>query len=209
VTPVTSAADLSAAPPGSTGRCRKAAADAGAESPAALAGCPDVLAYVRGDGIETSAGLPKVSPSVMPDWDLDALRDFACAYACAPAGSAAHLLAWSVVEDDRPLRNHNAVFAIEHAAPAAKPKWSVVVMYRHATNAWWNIEVSFHSRARPVRHGPRAPSSATLHAILDENRWQWAEADGFRVLAGNTIDPLWTLVTGEAPTRLFPPNIER
>lgn len=186
------------------------AADAGRESPEAMANCPDPTEYVRGDGIEVGKGLPAVTPTAMPPWDLDATRAFACAYACAPEGSAAHMLAWHVIEDSRPLRNHNAVFAVEHAS--AKPKWTVVVMYRHATNVWWNINVSFHSRARPVRTFDHAPSDTEMIAMLDENRWRFdheKESNGFKILAGNVIDPLWTSVTGSPPSRSFPKGIEQ
>ena len=200
------------APAGSSGVCRspKKKADAGAGSPEAMASCPDPTEYVRGDGIEVGKGLPAVKPTAMPPWDLDAVREFACAYACAPPGSAAHMLAWHVIEDSRPLRNHNAVFAVEHAT--TKPKWSVVVMYRHATNVWWNIHVSFHSPARPVRAFDHAPTDAEVASMLDENDWQFEhakDASGFQILAGNVIDPLWKAVTGRAPSRSFPKGIEQ
>jgi len=210
--PAKSLAFASKAPAGSSGACRVPPnADAGyPESPTAVAGCPDVYELSRSDGIDVGDHLPTVKPTEMPEWSLDALRDFACAYACAPVGSAAHLLAWNVIQDQRPLRNHNAVFAIEHATVPPRVKWSVVVMYRHATNTWWNIAVSFHSRARPIRNFSHAPTAAETLALLDENGFQLAaENDGFHVLAGNVIDPLWKLVTGEAPTRFFPPGIER
>jgi hypothetical protein len=186
-------------------------ADAGyPESPSEVANCPDVYELSRADGIEVGDHLPVVKPSVLPAWDLDALRDFACSYACAPVGSAAHLLAWNVIEDDRPLRNHNAVFAVEHATLPSRPKWSIVVMYRHATNQWWNIALSFHSPKRPVRSFSHAPSAGEISGMLDENEWQFAASHhGFRLLAGNVIDPLWGLVAGEPPTRFHPAAVER
>ncbi len=200
---------------GTAGACRAMAPAAagdgeGAANPAEIANCPDVDALSRGDGIGASDDLPPVEPSELPDWNLDELRDFACAYACAKEGAQAYLLAWYVIEDGRPLRNHNALFVVAHPAAAdAAPRWTVVVMYRHATNTWWNVAFSFHSRARPIHDFDHRPSPAEIYAVLDENDWVFADDDDWHVLAGNVIDPLWPAASGAPATRFYPDAIER
>ncbi|RYZ64178.1 MAG: hypothetical protein EOP08_09520 [Proteobacteria bacterium] len=190
-----------------SGRCRPPSRDAGADSPAEVAGCPGPERWSRGDGIEVGHDLPKVAPTALPPWDLDASRDFACAYACADPSATAHLLAWSIVEDDRPLRNHNAAYLVEHPG---KPT-TVVVMYRHATNGWWNVDSSFHSRQRPIVPFQKPPSAAQVDAVLRENGWQLTqqEAGDFQLLAGNMLDDVWTEVLHAAPPRHHPQGIER
>lgn len=207
-----------ARPASASGLCRASPSDAGA---AGYAHCPDPMEWSRGDGISHRSALPPVQPSVLPPDDMDGLRDFACAYACALPGSRAHLVAWNVIEDDRPLRNHQAAFVIEQLRPrssspdaglADTSTHTVVVMYRHAFNAWWNIAVSFHSPARPIRHLDHRPTTRELLAVLDNNRWDWVDeprAGGFRLLAGNIVDTEWQAATGEAPTRFHPAAVER
>jgi len=154
--------------------------------PKAIASCPNVREYHRGDGVGKTTGAPAMTQTVTPDWDLVGLRDYACAYACAPAGATASLLAWSAYEDDRPLRNHTAAFLVEQAH-----KWTVVVMYRHAFNEWWNIATSFHSRSTPVVELDHAPTTEELTAALAQAGWSWSAPAGFKLLAGNVIDEVW------------------
>lgn len=163
---------------------------------------------MRGDGLGTSTKLVKVKHTALPPWDIEQTRDFACAYACADPTATAHLLAWSIIEDERPLRNHNAAFLVEQPG---KP-WTVVVMYRHATNDWWNINVSFHSPARPVVTFPQRPTIAEVDGVFDENRWRFEhdeDADGFKVLAGNVIDEVWEKVLRGSAPQHFPKGVEQ
>jgi hypothetical protein len=189
---------------GVSARCR--AIPAAKDSPDEIASCPDPMALSRGDGIGTSEGAPKVTPTALPPWDLGASRDFACAYACAATTATAHLLAWSIIEDSRPLRNHNAAYLVEQPG-----MWTVVVMYRHATNTAWNINSSPHGRETPIVTFDHLPSAAEVDRVIAHNRWQYdhePEARGFRVLAGNTLDDVWTTVLHGAAPRHFPAGIE-
>ena len=157
-----------------------------------VARCPDPMAWSRGDGLGMSDSLPLVKATPLPP-DLEASRSFACAYACATKGAAAHLLAWSIIEDSRPLRNHNAAFLVED--PMKIPKWSVVVMYRHATNTAWNIDVSMHSRSRPLVKFDDKPSWNLVAGVMREDRWQTQdEPDGFKILAGATLPAIAKLI---------------
>jgi hypothetical protein len=186
------------------------------DSPADVAHCPDVEEMMRGNGMSAATGLPKITPSAMPPWDVEQMRAFACAYACASSDADAYLLAWSVVEDRRPLRNHNAVYAIAHPAPRAgdppSPAWTVVIMYRHADNTWWNINNGIHGHARPVTRFARRPTVKHIDKLLDLDDWMFdheARSEGFRILAGNVIQEVWPTATGGDPTRFFPSGIER
>ena len=46
---------------------------------------------------------------------------------------------WSVVEDSRPLRNHNA-FVRVHDKNRSEDRWVLVDLYRHATNHWYVLD---------------------------------------------------------------------
>jgi hypothetical protein len=136
-------------------------------------------------------------------------RALTCAYACAGPGATAYLLGWNIIEDDRPLRNENAAFVVEHASTAGAPKWTVVVMYRRAFNPWWNIATGPHSRVVPLRDFPSRPTPADVEAVLDDTGWSYTDRGGFKLLAGNMIDENWQLALGGKPTRLHRDGIEQ
>lgn len=172
------------------------------------ASCPEPRATVRGDGIEIGEDLPPVKPSAMPPWDVDDNRDFACAYACADGSATGHLLAWSIAQDHRPLRNHYSLYAEEQPG---KPL-TLVTMYRHATNSWWNIQVSFHHQYRSVEEFAAPPAQTELDRMFEANRWRFTHEpdwDGFKILAGNVLDDVWTKVLGSKPRHHYPKGIER
>jgi hypothetical protein len=198
-------------PAGTAGACRADPKVKGVEDrfqPVANAHCPDPMEWVRGNGMDDYKG-PAVTPSVVPAWDLDGLRDYACAYACAAPGATAYLLGWNIVEDGRPLRNEDAVFVVEHAATTGAPRWTVVVMYRRAFNAWWNIATGAHSRVRPLREFPKRPTPADVEAILADTGWSYAGAPDFKLLAGNMIDENWQLALGGKPSKHHQDGIEK
>lgn len=181
-----------------------------AVSPADLARCADVAGLMRGDGIAVPGALPPVSPSALPPWDLDGLRDFACAYACAKPGATAYLLAWYVDERGSTRRDHHAALVVaQPAAAGAAPVWTVIVTYRHAKHAWWSLDWSDTSLPRPLHYFDHRPTPAEVYAVLDENRWRFTGDEDWPLLAGNVIDTAWPLATGAPATRFYPPAIER
>ena len=193
-------------PPNTAGVCRadpKVAGVADRDQPAAVAFCPAPMEMVRGNGLDIIKE-PKVKPAITPDWDLDAVRDYACAYACAAAGANAYLLAWSTYEDSRPLRMHNAAVIIEHSAKAGPPRWTVVVMYRRSANLWWNINTAVHSRARPLRDFDHRPTPVDVEAAMAQGGWTFDDGPDFPLRAGNVIDETWQLALGGSPTKTFP-----
>ncbi|HEX4416882.1 MAG TPA: hypothetical protein VH165_03240 [Kofleriaceae bacterium] len=201
----------SIAPPGTVGTCRanppKVAGVDDGHQPVANAACPTPMEMSRGNGLD-SVKDPPVSPSITPGWDLDATRDYACAYACAAPGSKAYLLGWSIEEDDRPLRNHHAAYLIEHASTEGPPKWTIVIMYRHSWNQWWNIITSMHSPTHAVIDAPRRPTVAETEQVLAENGWRYAADGGFKLLAAHMVDEAWSIALGGPPTQRFPKGVE-
>jgi hypothetical protein len=192
-------------PPATVGSCAAdaSAADVDADhQPAAIAGCPSPMEMVRGNGIKRSSADP-IEPTALPGWDLPATLAYACAYSCAPAGAHASLLAWSTYGDDRPLRNDYAAYLVSE--PDAH-RWTVVAMWRHDFNKWWNIAGDFHAPRRPIHAFDHAPSAAELDGVLTGNDWTFAaDQGGFKLLAGNMIDENWPA----APPHHFPDGFEK
>lgn len=187
------------ADPVTSGTCQANAKVAGvddAQQPAKIAGCPNPMELERGNGFGRGP-YPAIS-GALPPWDLAGALAYACAYACAPAGAQAKLLGWSAYEDSRPLRNDNAAYVIANA-PAKQ--WTVVVMWRHAFNKWWNIGGSFHDPQTPIRTFDHAPTAAELDAMLEGNRWDFsADQGGFKLVGGKLIDAAWP----STPPKHFP-----
>ena len=190
--PLPVARDIDAAPPppalapGTGGACRDKPKLAGLEDrdqPAAIAFCPNPLEMVRGNGMSGDHDPPV--PATMPPWDQDALRDYACAYACATAGAQAYLLGYQASPE-----HHDAAYLIEHGPDEGAPKWTVVVMYKRTFNAWWNINTGPHVRTRPIYTFPRRPRPADVRHVLLANGWG---------VSGTMIDENWKIALGGPP----------
>ena len=100
------------------------------------------------------------------------------------------------------------VMFVEHGTKSA-PLFTVVAMYRHATNDWWNVSRSFHDPSRPYRRFTIRPTTADLDAFIDQAYFQFDAEHDFRVLAGNVLDDNWREATGEDARRRFPEGIEQ
>lgn len=178
-------------PAGTTGVCNADAkvADVGDErQPAKVANCPSPMDYVRGNGLGKGP-YPAITPDALPPWDMAGALQFACAYACVANGAHATLIGWSIYEDDRPLRNDSAAYVI-HGDKSRT--WTVVVMWRHAFNKWWNIGGGAHDAAVPIRTLDHAPTAAELDQMLRGNGWDFsADQSGFKLIGGDTIDANW------------------
>jgi hypothetical protein len=169
-------------------------------------GC-DSMNTIRYDGVETAHGLGPVSPSREPPFEAEHMAQAARGFACASPSSIVTLLAWAIVQDDRPLRNHDALMMIEDIVDG-RPLYTVVSMYRHATNRDWGIAVSFHDPSSPMRRFARRPTTADLDAFIDQSSFAMVDPFG-PLLAGNVLDANWRAVTGEAALRRFPAAVEQ
>lgn len=172
--------------------------------PAVACGSREQVGY---DGIETAMGLGPVSPSREPPWNPERLEQAARRFACASKAAIVTPLAWAIVEDSRPLRNHYALVLVEDDIAGASI-YTVVSMYRHATNDEWNIAVSFHDPSSPLRRFMRRPTTADLDAFTTQAEFPFVDGWG-QVKVGNVLDSRWVLATGEPPIRHFAPGIEQ
>lgn len=183
------------------------AADLGEDrrgTPALTCVSMDTVGY---DGIEAAHGLGPVTPSREPPWDAAHMTQAARRFACASPSSTVTLLAWAIVQDARPLRNHYALMMVEDIVDG-RPLYTVVSMVRHATNRDWGIQVSFHDPSSPLRRFIRRPTTADLDAFIDQSDFAMVDPFG-PLLAGNVLDAHWRAVTGEAALRRFPAAVEQ
>ncbi|WP_165704144.1 hypothetical protein [Enhygromyxa salina] len=169
--------------------------------------CPDPTAPLTGPGTGSDGTLGPVAQSRLPTWDLDILHEAARMHACAPGLAPSLLLAWYVMEDDRPLRNDYALVLVEDTSHGP-PTFTIVQASRHANNREWNVGTSPHSNREVVRSFDHRPTRREIDAFLAQSDWHF-DHDWGRVLAGNVLDAEWRAATGQSPWRSFPKGIER
>jgi hypothetical protein len=174
----------------------------------ASAKCPDTAAPLIGAGRGSDGTLGPVAQSRLPTWDLDILHDTARMHACAPGSAPSVLLAWYVMQDDRPLRNDYALVLVEDVS-AKPPRFTIVQAVRHSKNREWNVSPgSAHSKTEVIRSFDHRPTRQDLDAFLAQSDWQFDD-DWGRVIAGNVLDAQWRAATGEDPWHAFPKGIEQ
>jgi len=170
-------------------------------------GCPDPTAPLVGSGEGTDGTLGPVERTRLPTWDVDVLHETARLNACAPGTAISRLLAWHVMEDDRPLRNDYALMFVEDHS-TKPPRYTLLSMSRHATNLEWSASPgSSHSREEPVRTFDHRPTRAEVDEYLGQTDFAFGDTWG-RVIAGNVIDDEWRKALHAEPWRGYAKGIE-
>lgn len=143
-------------------------------------------------------------------WDPEEFQ-YAVRQQVDPDGRAkvrAELLAWHIMEDDRPLLVDSAlVWACVESDKDVR--WALLELYRHPRDSphWYLSDVS---------HGPRAleffnqpPKNAEIYRFVDRlfyDDFFKQPSPGFHNLSSEVCTRTWLSVTGEQPTRFFPPR---
>jgi len=167
---------------------------------------------IRGDGIEKSKPYrSRKGRHAQPPWKMERMLKEARGWARAPAEARVTLLAWSTVQDNRPLRNDHAFVIVDWKHAPKRHIWVMVSLYRHSWNKWWNA--SYRHHARPNSYGgihcqSRAPRAKQAEKFLADNDWMWKDHDSWKVLAGNVLDRTWHATFGSRPRKLFAKGIE-
>ncbi len=112
-----------------------------------------------------------------------------------------------LIRSARPHRNGNTLLTIENPT-AQPPRFTLVEVYRHATNREWNVDRSFHSPVEPVRTFDHRPDRAEVGAFLKHSEWNFDD-DWGKVIAGNVVDKAWRHATHLDPWRWYPKGIEQ
>ena len=123
------------------------------------------------------------------------------------------LLAWSILEDDRPLRVENALVA-RHSPDG----YLIEHLYRHPEDKppAWNLAMTHVS---PMQ-GSNQPGFMIFHQDLFDHRpsndeiyaslkpelvdWSFEVEEGWKLLGGGVCEPNWIALTGEKPTKRYP-----
>jgi len=124
-----------------------------------------------------------------------------------------HVLAWKVIEDDRPLRVENCLVLKELKKPTkSQGRWVLASLYRHpAESKQWNFVTVWHTPDAEFKSPPftmyieeykKRPKNAEVHGFMDRFRWTLGADAGWMLIDGG-VCAAWEKAVGEKPTRSF------
>jgi hypothetical protein len=154
------------------------------------------------DGI--TDGLPR-------SWSLEEIEKQTPPYG---AKGRVYVLAWKVMEDDRPLRVESCLVL----KALDKNGYSLAHLYRHPADkkpewclSWLHITGEEGTKYFPgleILHCKRfknRPGSKELYASLswEDVGWSFEQEEGWKFVSCCVCEKNWQAVTGEAPTQFF------
>jgi hypothetical protein len=150
-----------------------------------------------------------------PPWSYEELRTGAL-YALAPmlgysgrdrpaSGTIREMrvLAWHVREDTAGLRIERALLWLLLSGEPGL--WALANLYRHPNTASaWRPATATHAPYFGARLFVEPPRNAEVYALLDvAGNWSFGADPAAPLLSGDVRQRTWTVLTGEAPTRLY------
>jgi len=136
-----------------------------------------------------------------------------------------HVLAWKIVEDDRPLRVEYCLVLKQLAQPTQQQeRWSLASLVRVPSGdkewdvvTWW-MALDPEFKTPPLvmhqQHFRERPTNSDIYAFMDKCNWRLgADADSYIGISGKVnesylidggIGRAWPWVIGQRPTRSFP-----
>ena len=180
------------------------------------AGCVGVLAaWVAAAAPVPNGARPKdAAPSELPrGWDLAEIEEAAPPYG---AGGRVSVLAWKVVEDDRPLRVETCLVLKDLGGEAKDRRWCLAHLYRHPLDKdpAWRLPPVWVSPPAPlgpekavvVDHFKRLkakPGNKDVYDALGDVQWRFELEKGWKLVGCGVCEKTWEAATGERPTRFF------
>lgn len=115
-----------------------------------------------------------------------------------------YLLAFKVIEDDRPLYVEQALIAEQ----LDDGKWRLSSVYRHprengGSPISWHLSVVFDADQSPTQVFDHRPSEAQVDAFLKHAWWTFQADHDFRLLKGQVFEATWEKALGYKPKHTF------
>jgi hypothetical protein len=158
----------------------------------------------------------KTVPDALPrSWSLEEISKAAPPYG---AEGRVYVLAWTVVEDSRPLRVESCLVLKILNEESENGRWCLAHLYRHPVDqkAKWRLSLT-HVSGEPgtkyflgvdLFHAKRfdeKPGNKELYAALafEEVNWNFELEKGWTVVGCGVCERSWQEAVGEKPTRFF------
>jgi hypothetical protein len=123
-----------------------------------------------------------------------------------------YVLAWEVIEDDRPLRVEKCLVLRVLDKDDGFGQWCLAKLYRHpgGNDPRWHQSMMHILNDRTggelVHHSVRLKAgtgNAGVYAALKKVNWEFKLSEGWRRISGHVCETNWELAIGEKPSRFF------
>jgi hypothetical protein len=128
------------------------------------------------------------------------------------AGGQAYVLAWVVIEDDRPFRVESCLVLRVLDRDDGHGQWSLAHVYRHPLlpRPAWRVGTAHQLDDDFIGHWvwfcrrlPAGSGNAGVYAALSDVDWHFENRERWRVLGCRVCERNWEVAVGERPTRFF------
>ena len=120
-----------------------------------------------------------------------------------------HVLAWTRMQDDRPLHAEGCLVLCRLPDGSSRDRWLLVHLVRVAKKEqWsgWKVTTVYRTNGETVvcRRGYKNRlSNKEIYGFADKVRWCFGAHEGFKLLGGAVCKNTWETVVKEKPTRAF------
>jgi hypothetical protein len=157
------------------------------------------------------AAPPAVGPDELPTaWKLDEIKK---AVLPSDPDCRAYVLAWKVVEDERPLRVESCLVLTVHPKDDGSAWWTLTHLYRHplAPKPEWEqsmVHVFDECGGTWIIHRTtfdKQPTNKEIYGALgsDDVDWSFDRDKGWKRLGCRVCEKNWREAVGEKPTKFF------
>ncbi len=117
-----------------------------------------------------------------------------------------HLLAWTIIEDNRPLYVESALVWIR-GKRGEEPFWMLAHVYRHPREeshaVGWSLSRVYDAPQIATKTFYYPPTDLEIDAFLKDTGWSFDANSGFRLLDRGLCTQAWKAVTGRPPRAYF------
>lgn len=155
-------------------------------------------------------------PNELPrSWDIKEIEKAAPPYGDG-GGDRVFVLAWKIIEDDRPLRVETCLVLKELGAESKTGRWCLSHLYRHPLDKdnTWRLPPIWVSPPPPL--GPEKavaidhlkrfkekPGNKLIYDSLKEVQWSFTLDDDWKLVSCGVCERAWEASIGEKPSRFF------
>jgi hypothetical protein len=138
------------------------------------------------------------------------------------ADGKVYVLAWKIVEDERPLRVESCLVLKVLPDESEEGRWCLAQLYRHPNSKKpeWQLSSTHYSGGEPgtkyfpgldilhVERFKNKPSNKTIYAALgfEQANWKFELEKDWKLVGCGVCEDAWQAALGEKPTKFFGPE---
>jgi hypothetical protein len=176
-------------------------------------GVVTLLLFASIPGVSQGPSKDSVANELPRGWSLEEIEKATPPYG---ADGRIYVLAWKVVQDDRPLRVETCLVLKELTKESEHGRWCLAHLYRHPLekdNTWrlptlWVSPLPPLGPSKPVvidhaKRFKKKPGNKEIYDSLKEVQWQFALDKDWKLVSCAVCERNWEAAIGEKATRFF------